>query len=237
MTESRKYEPPKPSTRDTAHLVASAAMSLIPGLPELFQYFVTPPLERRRDEWMTEVGKTLRYLEENRGVNLEELQSNDVFIDTILQATQIALRNSQEEKRKALRNAILNAALPNPPEQSLQQMFLNWIDTFTVWHLRILKLFHNVEQWAAENNHQFPVVSIGGSLANSILESAFPELEGKRTLYDQIWQELYQRGLVSTDSLHTVMTGPGLLAKRTSDLGTQFLEFVEEPSDIMKDDT
>jgi len=175
---------------------------------------------------MDEVGKALRHLEENQGVKLEELQSDDVFIDTVLQASQIASRNSQEEKRRALRNAVLNAALPNPPEQSLQQMFLNFVDTFTVWHLRLLKLFSDPQQWAAEHNHEFPDL-MGG--LSSILESAFPELHGKRAFYDQVWRNLYQRGLVNTESLHTTMTGRGLMSKRASELGTQFLRFVEEP--------
>jgi len=201
-------------------------LSVIPGAAELFQYFVTPPLEKRLEQWMDEVGKALRHLEENQGVKLEELQSDDVFIDTVLQASQIASRNSQEEKRRALRNAVLNAALPNPPEQSLQQMFLNFVDTFTVWHLRLLKLFSDPQQWAAEHNHEFPDL-MGG--LSSILESAFPELHGKRAFYDQVWRNLYQRGLVNTESLHTTMTGRGLMSKRASELGTQFLRFVEEP--------
>jgi len=123
MTTSRKYEPPKPSKEDAVHAGIRAGLSIIPVATELFQHFVTPPLERRRERWMDEVGKALQDLEENKGVKLEELQSNDVFIDTLLQASQIAIRNSQQEKRRALRNAILNAALPNPPEQSLQQIF------------------------------------------------------------------------------------------------------------------
>ena len=178
---------------------------------------------------MNQVGEALRALEQERGVGIDDLQANDVFIDTVLQASQIAFRSSQEEKRRALRNVIYNAALPNPPEQSLQQIFLNLIDSFTVWHLRILKLFDNPLEWARENEHQFAEVVISGSLARNILESAFPDLLGKRAMYDQIWQDLYQKGLVNTDGLQTMMTSQGLLAKRTSDLGTQFLRFVEEP--------
>jgi hypothetical protein len=231
--EEQKYKRPKPGKGDVAYAVVRAGLSSIPAVGgaavELFQFVLAPPLERRRDEWMEQVGEALRDLEANRGVKLEELQANDVFIDTALKASQIAFRNSQEEKRRALRNAIYNAALPNPPEQSLQQIFLDLIDSFTVWHLRILKLFDNPQQWARENNHRFPEAVISGSLAKDILESAFPEFRGKRTLYDQIWQDLYQKGLINTDSLHTMMSRQGLLAKRASDLGTQFLRFVEEP--------
>jgi hypothetical protein len=230
MTKSDKYEPPDHSTGDAAHLVASSMLSIIPGAAELFQYVVTPPLEKRRAKWMDEVGQALRDLETNQGINLEELQSNDVFIDTVLHASQIALRNSQKDKHKALRNAILNAALPNPPEQSLQQVFLNLVDTFTLWHIRLLKLFQDPQKWAIENNHKFPNLVSGG--LSSILESAFPELRGKRAFYDQIWRDLYQTGLVNTDSLYGSISAYGLMSNRTSELGTQFLKFVEKPDEV-----
>lgn len=231
MPESHKYEPPKPDKRDTAYTLVRAGLSSVPcfggAAVEVLPLLLASPLERRRDKWMEEVGQALRDLEENQGINLEELQSNDVFIDTVLQASQIAFRNSQAEKRQALRYAILNAALPNPPEQSFQQMFLNFVDTFTVWHLRLLRLFHNVTRWAKENSHEFPGMTTGS--LSKILESAYPELRGNRTLYDQIWTELHQRGLVNVDSLHGMMSVQGLMAGRTTELGAQFLRFVEEP--------
>lgn len=227
MAESEKYKPPEPTTGDTAHLVARGALSVIPGLSELFEYFVASPLERRRDDWMARVGEALRDLEENRGLDLKELQSNEVFIDTVLQASQIAFRNSQAEKRAALRNAILNAALADPPEQALQQIFLSFVDRFTVWHLRLLKLFDSPPQWAREHHHSFPVVNFG-SLAR-VLVSAFPELDGKRAIYERVWKDLYQEGLVNTDNLHTTMSKQGVRSKRTTELGTQFLRFIEEP--------
>lgn len=232
MTE-KKYQPPKQDKKDAVYAAVRAGLSSIPtfgsAAAELFQYVLASPLERRRDEWMEQVGEALRELEANRDVDLEDLQTNDVFVDTALHASQLAFQNSQNEKREALRNAIYNAALPNPPEQSLQQIFLSLIDSFTVWHLRILKLFDNPEKWARENDHQFSKTVISGSLARKILTSAFPELRGKRAFYDLVWQDLYQKGLVNTDGLHTMMSGQGLSAKRTSDLGTQFLEFVEKP--------
>lgn len=227
MTESNKYEPPKPNRQDVRLAAVKDGLSLIPLGSEIFERVMTPPLEKRLKKWREDIGEALRDLEQNRGVNLEELRSNDVFVDTVLQATQIAIRNSQAEKRRALRNAIRNAALPNSPEQSLQQMFLSFIDTFTVWHLRLLKLFHTVSKWAKDNKHTFPTMNLGS--LDRVLVSAFPELDGRRTLYEQIWRDLYQRGLVNMDDLHKTMSKQGVRLKRTTELGTQFLKFVEEP--------
>lgn len=228
---SNQYEPPKPDKWDAAHTLARAGLSSVPyvggAAVEVFQLLLAAPLEKRRQEWMENVGEALRELEENHGVKLEDLQSNEVFIDTVLKASQIAFRSSQQEKREALRNAIRNASFPHPPEESLQQMFLYFIDTLTVWHLRLLKLVHNIQKWAEVHNHEFPKM-MAGSLSK-IVESAYPELRGNRDFYDQVWEDLNQRGLVTTDSLHTTMSGPGLMSRRTSELGAQFLRFIEEP--------
>lgn len=230
----RKYEPPEPSGADVAHLVAKAAISAIPtvGGPaaELFASLVTPPLERRLQAWMSEVAEGLRELEGQRKVSFEDLQKDEAFIDTLLHASQAAMRTHQQEKRAALRNAVLNSALPNPPDESLRLVFLSLVDQFTVWHLRLLKLFQDPEGWARKHNHDYGSIYAGG--LSLILESAYPELRGRRDFYDQLWRDLYLRGLVNTDTLHGMTTVSGLMAKRTTDLGDRFLAFIEEPEDI-----
>jgi hypothetical protein len=226
--EGHEFEPPDPSTGDTAHLVARGILSIVPGLSELFEEFVTPPLEKRLDEWRDNVGNTLKYLEEKKGISLELLQQDEEFVDIVLQATQIAMRNSQIEKRIALRNAIVNTAIMESIDHAHRQMFLNYIDIFTVWHIEMLKLMQNPLEWGKRNDHEYPLGS-SGSLAR-IITSAYPELDGQRDFYDQVWAELRQRGLVNTDSLHTMMTTRGTLDKRTTDFGDLFLEYVEEPN-------
>lgn len=233
MTEKEQIKAPKSGAGDAAHAVVRAALSAIPtaGGPaaELFTALVTPPLEKRRREWMEDVGEALQRLERDRGINLEELKTNDGFIDVVMQASQVALRNSQQEKREALRNAVLNSALPSPPEHSLQQMFIGSVDSLTIWHLRLLKLFNEPRRWFNKNNRTWPDnLSIGG--LSHVVEQAFPELRGQRDLYDQIWRDLYSRGFVNTEGLHVTMTGSGLAAQRTTTLGSSFIKFIEEPA-------
>jgi hypothetical protein len=231
MTNTENHKPPEPSKGDAAYTLVKAGIASIPifggaGV-EIFAALVSSPLEMRRQEWMEEVGKALGMLEKEKRISLEELRENDAFIDTVLLASQAALRNSQADKKTALRNAILNSALPHAPDESLRQFFVSLVDTFTVWHIRILKLFQDPAKWAQVNDHQFPRVYTSSLFL--VLESAFPELGGRRSFYDQLWKDLYARGLVNTDGLHTMMTATGIMARRTSDLGNQFLNFIEKP--------
>jgi len=231
MDDENKYRPPKPSAGDAAHAIVRAGLSNIPyvgvAASELLSAIVIPPLERRRNEWMKEIGEALRKVEAQKGIALEALQEKEEFIDVVIEATQIAIKATKQEKREALKNAILNSALPNSLEESLQKMFLSFIDTLTVWHLRLLDLFNDPPAYIKKHNLQFGSISMGAM--SLLVENAFPELQGRRNVYDLIWKDLYSRALVNTDGLHTMMTRSGILAKRTTEIGELFLGYIKSP--------
>ena len=218
---------PVDSLGDRVHAVMRSGLGAIPiagqAAIELFGALVAPPLAKRRDEWMRDVGEMLAKLSEKKHVNLEDLQQNDAFLDLLMDASQAAIRNANQEKRKALQNAIRNAALGQGPEEALQHMFIRWVDELTDRHLRILHLFRDPEAWATINGRHLPTL---GALSD-VLTDAFPELKRKREFYDQVWRDLYTRGLVNTDQPHTTMSSAGLSASRLTDTGTQFLQFIE----------
>lgn len=222
MTD-KKIEVPKQSKGDFAHALTKAGLSAIPvvGGPavELFQLLIQPPLEKRRTEWMAEVGEKLRELEV-KGLKLEDLQKNEEFVSAVMHASHVALRTHKAEKLNALRNAILNVAKGQAPEETVQHLFLNFIDSLTELHLRILKVFHVPSP--------LPNLSMGG--LSDVLEHNIPDLRGRRELYDQLWKDLYSKGLVTTDGLHSTMSGHGLAQKRTTGLGDDFLKFIAEPA-------
>jgi hypothetical protein len=218
---------------DYAYALAKAGISQLPivGAPiaEILPLIIAPPLERRRAEWLRSLGERLKLLEEKvAGFRLENLQSNETFVTTATHASQIAIRNHQKEKLEALQNAVLNAALPNAPEEDLQLMFLNFVDSFTPWHLAILKFFDNPKEWGQRHAVAFSEHYYMGSPGH-ILEEAFPNLKGKREYYDLFVKDLFSHGLMSTDSLHMAMTESGMFASRTTAMGKQFLTFISSP--------
>lgn len=219
---SDPIEPPKQSRGDLAFAAAKAALSSVPyiGGPasELLQFVIQPPMERRRVEWMQAVGEKLRELEE-AGLDIEELSNNEEFVSAVMHASSMALRTHQQEKLNALRNAVLNIANGQAPEDALQHMFLRWIDSMSPLHLQILKFFQ--APTPPQN------ISMGG--LGHVLEQNMPELRDKRHIYDQVWKDLHVNGLTNTDSLHVTMSGHGLGQKRTSELGDAFIAFISEP--------
>ena len=212
---------PKPSKGDVVHALTKAALSTIPvaGGPavELFQLAVQPPIERRRVKWMEEVGVRLHRLE-TEGLKLEDLQHNEQFVSAVLQATQIAVRTHNIEKIRALQAALENIARGQAPEEAMQAMFFSFIDSMPALQLQMLAVFSAPQVP--------PGISIGG--LSTVLEHNIPELRGKRDLYDQLWKDLWTRGLVNTEGLNTTMSGNGLASRRTSALGESFLSFIRE---------
>lgn len=213
------------------HRLARAGLSAVPvvggTLTEIFNSLIEPPMTRRKTEWMIQVSDVINDLYEKGIVTENELQQNETFFTTLVHASAIAIKNHQSAKREALRNAVINSALPGAPDDTVQQLFLNLIDSCTSWHIALLQLFQGPEKWAAQNAHKFPDLIMGG--LTDIITSAFPALAGQEHIYQIIWHELFRSGFVSSESISGTMSGSGLLAKRTTYFGDQFLKFISEP--------
>lgn len=217
---------------DVTYALAKSTLAQVPILggpaTELLALIIVPPYEKRRTEWFNNLAEDVAELAEKvEGFNIEELSQNESFITTVTHASQAAIRNHQKEKLDALRNAVLNAALPNSPEEDLQLVFLNFIDSATPWHLIILKYFNNPVEWGKKHGVNFPNIPVGS--LSSGLELAFPELQGKRETYNLFAKDLFNRGLLGTDSLHTSLSEGAIFASQTTSLGKQFLDFISSP--------
>ena len=219
------------SSGDHIQAIVRAGLGAIPvagqASIEIFSSIVTPPLEKRRLEWMKNIGERLQQLEKERKLDISALSTNDEFITTMMHASQIAMRNHAKEKLEALKNAVINSALPNPPDESRQLLFLHYVDTFTIWHIRIFHLFHDSNGWFQKNGRKAPEFSISSSYSDVLL-AAYPELSAHRDLYDIIDSDLNDKGLFSSRGMNAMMSASGAFQKRTSELGDQFLLFISK---------
>lgn len=210
------------------HRVGRAAIGAIPvaGSPllEIFNSLLEAPLSKRRTETMIKIGAALNELI-GRGVVTEVgLQENEAFVSTVAEVCNISLRNHQAEKLEALRNAVINSALPTCPSDDCRQIFLNFVDVCTVSHIRLLKLFENPAKWFADNNKVEPYeTSISLS---QVVASAMPELIRNHEVLDTVWADLYQKGLVEVKQLEMVLSADSCLSKQTTHFGSKLVAFL-----------
>ena len=139
------------------------------------------------------------------------------------QAIQAVTRTHEEEKLKALRNAVLNTAL-GPPSGYDTGTLLAICETLTPWHLKVLCFFDDPQRYIDAN--RTPVMSKAQAL-----ETAFPELRGQRALYDNIVRDLYQQGLLAVESLHVTMTSGGAMASCLTVKGHALVRLITSPLD------
>jgi hypothetical protein len=222
----------KPGAGDFAHATTKGLIQVIPGVgglgAELFEFFIAPPLSKRRDKLLLMVAEGFVVLREQvTGFNMETLTENEAFISTVTHALQVGLRTHQEEKLEALRNATLNSALPNAPDDDIQLMFLNFIDTFTPWHLRLLQYFVNPREYGEKRGVSYPSWASGSPAL--VLEHTFPELATQQQFYRQMIRDLFSRGLISTGSIGAMSTVAGMFSSFATDFGKEFLAFITSP--------
>jgi hypothetical protein len=228
------YKVPQPGLLDHAHTATKAALSAVPvvggPIAELVGTYISPPLIRRRDQWMESIADGLRELEaRSDGFKLSDLSENETFITAVMHATRAALGSHQKEKLTALRNIVLNSTLPGAPDDDTQLMFLSIVDGLTPWHLKILQFLVDPLEDGSGGLRLYP-----GPMDSpaEMLEYVFPDLKGRRPFYDQVVMDLYTRGLLATDDLHVVVSKKGRgeeFGSQVTEWGKQFLEFVTSP--------
>lgn len=209
---------PELTDADWALAAMTALISAIPlggHMANEFMRLVGTPIERRRNEWMESMAAIVRRLEAE-SLTIESLQANDRFISAVLQASVIAQRTHLREKLDALRNALMNIALSRTPDETLESIFLGYIDSFTEWHIRILRFYESPSA-------QSRLIDI-----SHVIERTFPDLKGRPEIYETIWTDLYQKGLVDMQSLR----GPidGTANKLATALGKKLLKFMGDPA-------
>ncbi len=222
--------PPDKTFGDGVHAVLKGLASAIPTaggpISVLLETVFAPPIERRREKWFKHLAEVVSEIEQRFAeISREMLSQNEVFVTVALQATQIALRNHQEEKLQALRSAVLHAGLASGPDEQLQLMFLRFVDELSPAHLGLLALFDDPNFWMKRHAIQNPGWRIGNP--SIIIEHCFPNLRDRRELYEQLVRDLQVRGLLSQSQfLDMTMSGTGMAESRTTQMGRSFISYV-----------
>ena len=237
MVRERIEDVSHPDAGDvTLGLIRAAASSvpvLGPAAVELLGLVIVPPLEAKRNEWLNQLADDLDRLSERvDGFEIRALAGHDEFISAVALGVGAVSRTSQPDKRDLLRHAVLNAALGRVPAFDMLTVFMAYVEYLSPLHVQLLAVFHDPAKALEDAGSQLASsLHIGGSPVQIVAE-VLPDLGRNRDVCDFLWRDLYERRLVNLDSLHGMMSAQGVLARRTTDLGEQFLEFLSEPPEL-----
>lgn len=89
-----------------------------------------PQLEERREEWFWQVTAAIEDLRDRHPeIDVSELARNEEFVTPLHQAADAAMRTHHREKFAAVRNAVLNAAMPSAPHSHMQGVFIQLVSS------------------------------------------------------------------------------------------------------------
>ncbi|MBI2330933.1 MAG: hypothetical protein HYU84_01930 [Chloroflexi bacterium] len=183
------------------------------------------------EKWREEIVHGLRYLEENRGIKLDELQDNDLFISIVSQATTIAIRTHQKEKLEALKSAIVNSVTSSKMEEDFQLTFIRFIDELSPSHLNLLKFFINNEEEIKFLKSYPAIYQLISRNNTSISKNQFKLLIGDLNIRGLIhisidiedFEEIYQASSILWDETNDEL--PRLIV---TDIAKKFIHFISD---------
>ena len=224
MSDKKHPLEPKDGYERVEDLVYTGTKAILGPAGDLFSYIFTPPWEDRRDAWIKSIEDGLKDLQEKvQGFDMEQLPKNQLFVSVVSQATKAALLTHEKEKLQALRNACLNAAMPNSAYQDLQLIFINLLDSMTQSHIRMLIFM------SAPREHLKGQVSdqegLRGGPLYPYIEKTFPEMN--RQFYQLIIDDLKSKGLLDSSIVDTERDKP--FRSRTTKLGWDLVQFIKSP--------
>ena len=233
MSDDERTHIPSNPPAEWAAVVARAAVSLIPfaGGPaaEVLGAIIQPVIERRKTEWLEGIAKGLDDLSKQvADLTPERLAQDEAFTTAFLHASQIAVTTHQQEILDALRNAVLNVAVGDGPDYSLQTILLDAINTLTPWHIWLLECIADPVGWA--NARKYPIATPPPDPV-TMLEAFYRGQMPAEGFQEYVFQSLYNLGLTTTNTMPAGLPTGSLVRvpPRITDLGNKFLAFIAEP--------
>lgn len=200
--------------RDIVEATAKGVLSAIPYASSFLQAvdtIKTNVIQRRFESWKQLVDERLATLDESQK---EAAYRDDCFATALMRATQMAAETS-EEKMAYLANAVQYVA-ENSISEDHMIIFLNCLQRYTVSHFLILEYFEDPSKYSE------PGKSYWGGSVMTFFDNRYPSFD--KSIQRIILRDLFQDGFSNTDSNGTV-SGNGMMEKRTTILGDEFLHF------------
>ncbi|HEY7777929.1 MAG TPA: hypothetical protein VIA09_05260 [Nitrososphaeraceae archaeon] len=235
MSEDTDSHYPSHSRKDklieagkTVSSIGGSIASIATGFPllnvaatELFKLVFIPSIDKRRAEFINRLADRLTELE----LKIDDLANNPLFVTVVTQSLLIALRSHQEEKLEALRNAVINTAKPLFADDNTYLMFLNCVDAFTPWHIRVLNHLKSNETPIYDlDGNELPILK--GPLTEEIRKK-FPANEFDGHLIRQVFNDLSSRGFIKIGLLSSSDEGDVVDDAKLTTLGLNFIRFIE----------
>lgn len=221
--------PGRSKGRELVARAVEAGAGSVPVVGAALAVALVAALNWKLNEWLENLAIAVEELGERAdGFDVGALTDNPLFVDAAVSAVRTVEHTHQEEKLAALRNAVLNSALPGAPDADMQAVLLGMVDRLTASHLRFLTMWNDPPAWFERHQLTPSQAGIAGSRTQTV-EAGLPEMRDRKDFYLQIAYELNSAALM-TANVQGNVSATALMDRLTSGLGRQLVEFISPPS-------
>lgn len=219
----------KSSKGDYALTFGKAIAGSIPvvgsAISETLGLLITEPISKRRDAWIISLYDELKALEcKVDGFKIESLIEDEQFVTVLINSIQLAIKNNNEIKLRALRNACINTAFKVNTDEDKQLIFLKYVDELIPLDIKLLYHFMDPRKRCEESG-----VNINKYYSGSPM-STFWDCNNEdnidRSIVKMRMEDLISKNLMSNFGYNATCTSQGMLSSRLSEIGNEFMKFI-----------
>ncbi|MEV0283480.1 hypothetical protein AB0H36_05100 [Kribbella sp. NPDC050820] len=217
-------EPPEEPRTELVDKLLAGALSSLPvaggAAGAWYEYVMEGPYSRRLAGWRARITEVVNELV----LKVERLLDNEVFLDAFIQSTRIAQTTHQQEKLRALRNALVNSVALDAPDVDEQARFFRMVDDFSARHIVLLR-------WINDHESTTDQVDSGQRVTGSgVWAHRLPAFAGSGEMLALIVDDLQRSRLITfPDGFAELgVIGDTHFVGRASELGQRFLRFISE---------
>jgi hypothetical protein len=106
------------------------------------------------------------------------------FFGTMTYAAWLSTLTNEQDKVNGYKNAVINTALPDAPDEEMRELFLSMAATLTARHLRLLNRLFRPREYGidAVNSADFHVIGGGIGGAFKVIQQHVPGFERREIL-------------------------------------------------------
>jgi hypothetical protein len=212
------FEAPKKSGKDVTHSLIKGGLGAIPIFGDmaaaLLDLAIKPAFEKRLQNWMEGVSVMLNELQENHGIQIEDLEGNEEFVSIFIKTARVAQTTHLEEKRTMLVGALKNSIL-NDIEFDKKEIFLRIIEELSPRHFLLLQMIMT----RFENEPEFDMESFKDEMSQM-------HFNDNGNLMELYFKQLGDYHLVKYWSTEKVINNRRIWAMNLTQLGSELMQYI-----------
>ncbi len=219
----------KDEAKTIGKAVVLGAIEIAPGgsiVTRILDEYLPSSFDKRKNEFIDILDEKLTGLEDSV---INKIKDDDSFVFFVAKILRKVCDEHERDKLEYFANLIVNTVLIESIDYDKCIMFNNILGEFTSRHINILSILKSPKE-ALDDKGITLNISMGG--VSCVFVKLVSDYETNMQFYQNVISDLYLRHLTILKDLGTTMSYDGVVTKRTTNFGDEFLQYIVNTTNI-----